>query len=334
MSSNGGLLSLADLSLSVRGRPRLMGILRAYADESGKAGAAHGISMGSVIGRDDQWANFNKRWPKMLAAHGIPYLHMKEVMGARFTKIGPFAQFLDIQKLDRLMIDASDCIVKSGLYCFANAVYTDDLKRVMKRHRLNVDPYSFMLCFNVVMLGTWALNNYPADPSFHLVLDRLEKGYARVAEAERMYESDTFCSWRGWPAVTPLKQNDRVGSRQMMELQAADLVAWSLRNELVNIREWMRDVKPTLGAREFSEWSKSLREWLSGKLAEQSVTYPERRAFFRPFARLADEQRLHHYFLDEERLEDQIIQGRVTQVNPLAMADAIKQAGRAFPLSP
>jgi hypothetical protein len=222
----------------------------------------------------------------------------------------------------------------SGLFCCALSVWTDDLKRVLKRHGLRVDPYSFTLYQIVVSVGTMALNNHPNDPSFHLVLDRVEQGTKKIAEAERLYETDTFASWRGWPAVTALKPKDREGAREILELQAADFVAWLIRNQLNNIQWWMRNVKPTIGQNKMEQWSDSLAEWLSGRTAELRQTFPEAALFTDVWGSLQHWKILKHYPYDEERLENHVFYGRQLECDPELKARTIQTAGGPFPLTP
>ncbi len=311
-----------------------MTVLKAYGDESGKADAqCRAISLGAVIGEAPQWDHFNALWSEMLKRHQIEFLHMKDIIGARHTKRGQFARFNDPTNLDALLSEAVSCILASGIYCFGMSVFVDDLKIVLKRHQLQSDPFPFTLYAIVANLGTWALNNHPTSPAYSLTLDRMDKGYQKIAQAVRLYESDKWMSWRGWPEVTALKSNDVKSSRNTLELQAADLVAWTVRNEIVNIERWVRDVKPTLGPLNDERWNNSLANWLRDRIAEQAVTYPERRIFFGVWAKLMDAGVLRYYSYDEERLENHIIKSRAYEIDAKLKEESIVKAGRLFPLT-
>jgi len=313
-----------------------MGILRAFADESGKASDKKigYISMAAVIGREEQWIDFAGRWNEFLRYHEIPYLHMKEVVGAMHSKKGVFAKFENPQQLLGLLDEAAKCILNSGLFCCGLSVGTEALKKVLRAHVMKADPYAFTLYQTVVGLGTWALNNYPSDPSFQLILDRIEKGHLLAAQAEKLYSGDVFASWRGWPAVTPMPKNDRRGSREIVELQAADVVAWSIRNQLNHIGRWMREVKPTLSWPPGPHWDDSLLDWLAARNGELADTQLTRVNFLALWARLIDAKALKYYAYDEERLENHIFRHRDMPVNAGLKARTIEQAGREFPLSP
>ena len=310
-----------------------MGVLRAFGDESGKEEDPNTdcISLATLIGNRAQWGVLCSLWDEMCQQHGIPYLHMKEIIQGRITGKGPFAKFLNGNELIRLLSDATNCVLMAGLHCRAVAVLTEDLNKVIKRHQLDCDQHAFCLYLNIVMLGTWALNEYPDDPSFDLFLDKVERGHRRVGAAEELYNSDNFSAWRGWPLVVPLGKN--ANSREHFELQAADLVAWSVRNEFKHLREWMRDIKPTLPPQSYERWSKSAEEWKLRELEQTSKSYPERRTFLIPWAILKDHRRLKEYIYDEERLENHIMRGRQAYPDHRTMVKTILRSGER-PLTP
>jgi hypothetical protein len=311
-----------------------MALLRAYADESGKASDVNAkcISFAGVMGTTEQWKKFNRSWGRFLVRKRIPYLHVKEVIRGRRTGKGPFAQFADSGLFARLLIDAATCIISAGLYCRGTSIFVDDLRRVIARHKLTADPYSFTLYQAVISLGTVALNGYPDEPAFHLILDRLEQPTKRLAEAEQLFETDRFNSWRGWPAVTALRPKDRDGSREIVELQAADLVAWVLRRELLYIEEWMRTVKPHLTSDQ-SQWNDSLSQWLHDRVKQDSAEKAERYLAVYVWDLLHKAKLLKHYPYDEERLENHVIRGRTLECDPALKARTIRRAGN-FPLTP
>lgn len=307
-------------------------LLRAYGDESGKAtpGGEIAISMGTVIAPAAEWHSFELNWRQLLANFEIPYLHMKEVLQGRITGRGPFGRFRDIQDLNKLMSKAVYEIVKSRLHCRAVALFTDGLQRCLEQRGMTADPYSFTLYACVGLLGTWALNNHPDDPSFELVLDRLEKGHAKVAEAEHLYSTDKFMAWRGWPVVTPLPSNSSETSRTIAGLQAADLVAWLTRRHLAEIEEWMRQVKPTL--LDFQTWDASLDSFMCDQAKAHSQEMPERNIFTGAFAWLRSQNHLKFYVYDYERIETHIFLNRDKMAQRHAIDGSILRAGRPCPL--
>jgi hypothetical protein len=69
MSSSVGR-SLVEFSIRVSPSPDfVMAILRAFADESGKAsdGASRCVSFAAIIGSTDQWRQFDRSWARMLS---------------------------------------------------------------------------------------------------------------------------------------------------------------------------------------------------------------------------------------------------------------------------
>lgn len=313
-----------------------MSILRAYGDESGKAGAGgeQVISLGAVIARNSQWEAFEQQWQAMLKRWEIPKFHMKDFQKARRhpAPSGPYAQFVDVMKLQAILHEAVKIIQDCGIVCRAMAVFVNDLKTVMEREGVSADPYSFTLYAGVSMLGTWALNNQPDDPSFELILDRLEKGHARAAEAEELYRTDQFMSWRGWPVITPLPANGTRGSHNILGLQAADLVAWCVRFQLDNVKQWMMTVKPGLPPLDFKLWDESLQQYLAVRREQQREAYPEGLTYTSVMARLIVSGNLRYYFEDEERLTAHVFKSRSLAAPADAVADAVQKAGRLNPL--
>jgi hypothetical protein len=313
-----------------------MGVLKAYADESGKANdpKCPAISMAAVIGEVQQWHTFSGLWNAMLQKHEIPYLHMKEIIGGRHTKRGVFAKYSDSRLLSELLKDAVGCILQANLYSCAVSVFVDDLEVVLRRHRVHADPLSFTIFLINMSLGTWALNNHPENPSFHLVLDRMEKGTTKIAQAEKLYDESAFLSWRGWPAVTALRADNRQGSRELVELQAADLVAWSVRNHLLDIRYWMQTIKPTIPGYQPEAWNESLQKWLFARLNDQVLVAPEKIVFYRVIEALKIRRRMTNYNYDEERIETHIFKHWNHTVHDDLRKITISRAGRETPLTP
>jgi len=313
-------------------------VLKAYGDESGKrtAGGERVIALGALIAENSQWAVFEQQWAAMLAHWEVPYLHMKEIQEARLNpdRPGPFSHLAsDMMKVQSLLHGAVKVIVDTGLIPRSMAVFTDDLEEVMVAHKVAADPFAFTLYIAVGMLGTWALNKHPDDPSFELVLDRLEKGHKRVAEAQDLYESDEFMAWRGWPIVTPLSPNNGPGSKDIFGLQAADLVAWVTRFQCDNIKQWTLQVKPTLEPLNFKQWSESMFEFLARRRVEQSEKFPWGVVFNSTFARLVHYGGMEFYFFDKERLEGHIFASRSKRPDTRIIDYSIAKSGRARPLS-
>jgi hypothetical protein len=181
----------------------------------------------------------------------------------------------------------------------------------------------------LVMLGTEALNSFPKQPAFELVLDRLEKAEKRVAEARELYEADRYNSWRGWPAVLPLSPKAEEGSRTIYALQASDFCAWLLKRELQYTEQWMRQIKPTLGVNNLTGFTESLNDWIGVRVAEEKS--PISLEFHR--AREMLQRRLRFYPYDAERLERHIFKNRSQFSPPLLKAKTIALAGPQ-PLTP
>jgi hypothetical protein len=54
-----------------------MAMLKGYADDSRPNNRIWAV--GGYAGHDLQWEKFEADWPKMLAKHGVPYFHMREM---------------------------------------------------------------------------------------------------------------------------------------------------------------------------------------------------------------------------------------------------------------
>jgi len=78
-------------------------IVTTYIDEAGTHGTAPHMIMGALVGRLGQWADFDKKWRKMLRRNGISYFHSKKL---KHTD-GPFKGWSRPKKI-ALIATASD----------------------------------------------------------------------------------------------------------------------------------------------------------------------------------------------------------------------------------
>ena len=90
---------------------RIFVIVTTYIDEAGTHGDAPHMIMGALVGRLGQWADFDKKWRKMLRRNGIEYFHSKKLKHSN----GPFKGWGRAQKMT-LITTASDIQQKTTLF--------------------------------------------------------------------------------------------------------------------------------------------------------------------------------------------------------------------------
>jgi hypothetical protein len=309
-----------------------MAILRAWGDESGdSADRDPHFGMGAVIGRQDQWVIFEDLWQKVLDKHEIHELHMKKIVMARNEPpSSPFSKFSDQSLLDSLLSDINKTIAASGIICRAHSVFSDNFESMLNRHGLGSDMYSFCLYQTVLHLGTWALNEHENDPSFELVMDRKDKHVLRESRAKRLYDEDSFASWRGWPQVNILSAKTGRGSRHILPIQAADYVAWLTRRLLRFGEPWLRENIPSGPP---GGWWREFEIWVLQRLTTLKQRFPAEILFFNAAVQLVNQGILMQYFYNEDMLVNHVVQGRQSRPPAAAMAKSIALAGE-YPLTP
>lgn len=310
-------------------------MIRAYGDESGNAADPNcaELSIGVVIGPESVWEQFNADWENVLQRHGLPHFHMREIVGARRSGKGAFAVISNGRALDALTNDLVQTMVRYRIRAHAASVLKEDYQRVCHNIGEDVDFYAFSLYLSVVMLGTYCLNNYPRDPRFRMIMDKIAGPQKQLRQSRSLYESDKHMSWRGWPSPEIMSAKKEQGAKDLPGLQAADLIAWHYRNESRFIRPWLMEHKPRLGISDHKAWDQSLGEWKRQQIRDNYGDHSDVAITQNVFGALSNQELCKLYAYDYAQLKRHIYDNRDRGPPAHTVVTTIQNAGRAFPLS-
>lgn len=309
-------------------------MILAYGDESGNAVDPNctELSIGIVIGPDTVWEQFDADWQTVLERHGVPYFHMREIVGARRGKKGPFEIVSNGPALHALTNDLVQTMVRHRMRAHAASVLKEDYQRVCDEIGVDVDFYAFSLYLSVAMLGTYCLNSYPLDPRFRMIMDKIAGPQKQLRQSQNLYETDKYMSWRGWPSPEIMSAKGEQGAKDLPGLQAADLIAWHYRNESRFIRPWLTEHKPRLGISDHKAWDESLDQWKQqqrqnyGDFSDVAITQ-------NVFGTLTRHKLCKQYAYDFAQLKRHVFDNRDQRPPAQTIVDTIRKASRAFPLS-
>jgi hypothetical protein len=190
-------------------------------------------TVAGYVGYSNQWDLFERLWTKALAAHGVPYFHMKEMADPS----GPFAKWLPAtehsEEVAAFFKDLVGAIRKSALYKVSSTVWVKDLERFNQETSAGLEafPLAAHACLTMIVLK---YNQQPVS----VVFDRVEKIQSKLATARYYLDGET-CTYRGTCdhiATTWLPAP--ATSRDVPALQAADLIAWEVRKALLSMKKW------------------------------------------------------------------------------------------------
>lgn len=202
-----------------------------------------------LAGYANQWEMFERLWRGVLATHGVPHFHMKEMAGTS----GAFAKWHPPEKhqqeVTAYLKDAVAAIRDPYLHMFGAVVVLPDLKRFNTEKGLDLKPYSLAAYGCVTQLAL-----HYRDLPVTAVFDRAEDIDGKLAAARRYAESDLNPALTRQVSSLPL--GEELTSRTVAPLQAADLVAWEQRRAHMSL-EKTRDEHFD----EFRVWSRLNREY-------------------------------------------------------------------------
>jgi hypothetical protein len=238
-------IRLSDFSIfNAPPRPSVMAIMKGYMDDSRKNDRLWIV--GGYLGGHHHWVEFENRWSIMLAVHGVPYFHMKEMGKSN----GPFAKWQPREEhqkeLDLFFKDITQIIRECNLWGFHSIARINDLNRFNFETGLSLDPYS-LAAYGCLQ----AMVSVFGNETIEVVFDNVEKVHSKLARAMEYAESDpTFGKDMGKIVAIPLGKN--LTFRAVTPLQAADFVVWETGRHHANADEWFSLPDKPLG--ELERW--------------------------------------------------------------------------------
>jgi hypothetical protein len=212
-----------------------MAMIKGWTDDSRRDD--RGVwAVGGFVGNDLQWEYFEEHWPKVMAKHGVPYFHMKEMGDPNgvYRKWHPAKEHYD-----EVAAFFADMILVIS-YCWLRPVFS--LTRMADLNRFNaetgqlLEPYP--LAAYGCMLGAAKQYDHPTEvPIIELVFDHVEKVSSKLAVAAQYAEADDYYNHIR-DMIIPVPLPKTLTWREIKPLQAADLLIWEVQRNHLNVEEW------------------------------------------------------------------------------------------------
>ncbi len=247
-------------------RPSVMAMLKGYADDSRPNDRVWAV--GGYVGHDLQWEKFEADWPKMLAKHGVPYFHMRE-MGdpngvykkwhppkAHYDEIAGF--FIDVVKV------ISDCWLRP----YFSISRTKDLERFNAENSLDLEAYPLAAYGCMLQVAS----DFPKGVTAEIIFDHVEKVSSKLAKASEYAETDGYYDYVA-ETIVAIPLNKTLTFREIIPLQAADFLIWELQKNHLKLEDWFfLSNKPT----DPSERTEHMDKWAIEKYG--SIRPPARKS--------------------------------------------------------
>jgi hypothetical protein len=202
----------------------MFGMFRCFFDEGG--GEDHGfIAVCGYIASLERWAQFENGWKRVMADHGVPYLHMRELAHRK----GPYEKWATDENGRIAFLSDVASVVRSvaecGVLC---AAWYADFATVNQRYYLEENfhsPYALAGRFCVARANLWMDENGRSARDIDYVFDRGGPDVAGLTEL--MQRSNLQI-----PSFRPSR--DTKFESGVVQLQAADYFAYELRKAIVD----------------------------------------------------------------------------------------------------
>jgi hypothetical protein len=205
-------------------RPRIRVVIESFFDDSGtEADATHRfVVMAGYLAGD--WDGFYLRWRGLLLKHGLPYIHMKEMIGISKKMGWPTGHLPDVLR------EFNAAIRESPLAGFGVAVDLRAFRNVPDDIRKRCGDAQMFCCSRVLRRIRDHLSGANmADEPLSVVFDQ-DFGFAkrRLPMIEEIRKNDP------WVRAT-LAQVSFADMERFYPLQAADMLAWETRRHVAHL---------------------------------------------------------------------------------------------------
>ncbi len=196
-------------------------MIECFFDDSGKECDTAFPCLAGYLAHNSYWFEFNTKWQHLLLRHGLPYLHMKEFVS--FAR----AKGWNGQKRNEVILEFIEVIKQARLIGFGVAIDSAAWRALSsKRRRAFGSGQEF--CFQrVIRRIVDRLEEADERDDVVIVFDRdMEFAKPRLTLFEHILKGDPRASRR----IASIAFSD---SKKYFALQAADLLAWETRSELI-----------------------------------------------------------------------------------------------------
>jgi len=189
----------------------------AFLDDSGKFKDSDFVCLAGYLSDDDGWTQFSEKWGKLLIKHGIPYIHMKELISLR----GPYENlgWTPAQR-DDVVNDFIDVIRAHIQVGFGVAVDAKYFRSMCADAQKKIGDPAYFCLHRILYLIIKKLKSVGYQPSVTITFDDCEEFSVRC-----------YRIWSKLRKIVP-DVHDYVPSisfaddQKFWPLQAADILAW------------------------------------------------------------------------------------------------------------
>jgi hypothetical protein len=208
------------------GLPRQKVVIEAYFDDSGKE-SDHTHRFVVLAGyMSGDWTPLYRSWRSLLIKHGVPHVHMKDILGIAKSK------GWDVPKLNVVLREFITAIKEANLTGFGVAVDANEWRAFSKERRHQFGDAQEFCCSRILrrIVDRLIDAGFPDEP-LSITFDRdWEFARRRLTLIEEI-------SKRAPQMRKNLAQLAFADSKHFYPLQAADLLAWETRRHLANVIE-------------------------------------------------------------------------------------------------
>ena len=183
-----------------------------YVDDSVKRQSSM-VVVGGWLAKSERWAEFQKKWTRKVTRVG-----KKEFKRSKY----------DLKKFgNEFLFELEDLIRDHTIYGFANGIYCDDWRKVAEKYAMELNhlfPFSVCARTCIGLVREWCSKNNVRQQDMAYFMDR---GSQDSGELTNLLNIDTSQQVRD---VTVNPED----SEQIAALQAADYLAWEIRNQYLN----------------------------------------------------------------------------------------------------
>jgi hypothetical protein len=228
---------------------RMRVVIECYFDDSGKESELshrYVVIAGYMAGASWPWERFSQYWRHLLIKHELPYVHMREILG--FAK----KRGWDSAKLTDVLRDFIGAIKASDLIGLGIGIDANEWRALSSARRKILGNAQEFCCSRILrrIVDRLVDSGFPDEP-LSITFDR-DWDFAR----ERLKLIEQVSKFA--PSIRKnLAQLSFADSKVFYPLQAADLLAWETRRQLVNRLE---------GKPPTSRWTELTTAWPYGEL--------------------------------------------------------------------
>jgi hypothetical protein len=224
-------------------------IITAYLDESGTSHDTDFVSMAGLVAAQEAWETFEYQWREALERFEIPYFHMKEYA----PSVGCCAKWKGDEEKRREVLSTLIRIIDDAYAMpFGAVVSMADYRRLSQEERDSLlDPY-YICLQDCAMFATMMANGLPPDERVAIIFSQNKQFESRSGELWRLMKEKFDFGFR----LSTYAFSDM---KDVVQLQAADIVAYEMRGYFDRLLKRPQDTEPRWGMQRLVDISVKVR---------------------------------------------------------------------------